>query len=154
MFSCLLVAAMLIVTGVLTFATDRKKNTGKPTDNAGQGRLDHRTFQAFAIIPGISRSGSTLFAGVFSGMERTWAASYSFIASIPAILGAAALEWGSQTGSIEPEHLIGAVTSCIVGLISLKFLVWTLRKHNFFIFSVYCWIAGTLYLAAHFLGGF
>jgi len=150
-----LVAAMLIVTGFLTFATDRKKNTGRPYGQIrARDALTIGLFQAFAIIPGISRSGSTIFAGVFSGMERTWAASYSFIASIPAILGAAALEWGSQTGSIEPEHLIGAVTSCIVGLISLKFLVWTLRKHNFFIFSVYCWIAGTLYLAAHSLGGF
>lgn len=150
-----LVAAMLIVTGFLTFATDRKKNTGRPYGQIrARDAVTIGLFQALAIIPGISRSGSTIFAGVFSGMDRTWAASYSFIASIPAILGAAALEWGGEVRPVTSEHLIGAISSCIVGLISLKFLVWTLRKHNFFIFSVYCWIAGALYLAADFLGGF
>lgn len=148
-----LVAVMLIVTGFLTFATDRLGNSGRPygkvriTDAAAIG-----LFQAFAITPGISRSGSTIFAGVLTGMDRTWVASYSFIASIPAILGAAILEWGGEIRPVEPEHLVGALASCIVGLISLKFLVWTLRRHNFFIFSVYCWVIGTLYLAAGLLG--
>jgi undecaprenyl-diphosphatase len=149
-----LVAGMLIVTGFLTFATDRVGNSGK---KYGQIRARDAVtvglFQAFAITPGISRSGSTIFAGVLSGMDRTWAASYSFIASIPAILGAAVLEWGGEVRPVTPEHIIGALAACIVGLISLKFLVWTLRRHNFFIFSVYCWVAGTLYLAVDLLGG-
>jgi len=63
------------------------------------------------------------------------------------------LEWGGEMRPVGAKHLVGALSACIVGLISLKFLVWTLRKHNFFIFSVYCWVAGTLYLAAVLLRG-
>ncbi len=140
-------AAMLLVTGLITFLTDR---IGRGVRQHGQVSIKDAVliglFQALAIIPGISRSGSTIFAGVFSGMERSWAASYSFIAAIPAIMGAGLLEWSSAPGGFELIHLIGALSAFIVGLISLKFLVWTLKKHNFFIFSVYCWIVGTGYL--------
>ncbi len=146
-----LVAAMLIVTGVLTFFTDRVKTHGR---TYGEMRIRDAVtiglFQSIAIIPGISRSGSTIFAGVLCGMERTWAASYSFIAAIPAIIGATILEWGGQPQALTPLHLIGGVTAFIVGLISLKFLVWTLQRHNFFIFSVYCWVAGLTYIALSF----
>lgn len=142
-------AAMLLITGVITFLTDR----------VGTGEREHGEiswkdailiglFQSLAILPGISRSGSTIFAGVMSGMERTWAASYSFIAAIPAVCGAVILEWGQTDQAFTLVHLVGAAASFIVGLISLKILVWTLKKHNFRIFSVYCWIVGTGYLIA------
>lgn len=143
-----LAAGMLIITGFLTFFTDRIKKYEKAY---GEIRIRDAViiglFQSLAIIPGISRSGSTIFAGVFCGMERTWAASYSFIAAIPAIIGAAVLEWGGTTQNLNASHIVGAATAFIVGLISLKFLVWTLKKHNFIIFSIYCWLAGLLYIA-------
>ncbi len=146
-----LAAGMLIVTGLLTFFTDR---ITKHEREYGQIRIRDAVtiglFQAFAIIPGISRSGSTIFAGVLCGMERTWAASYSFIAAIPAIIGAVILEWGGSPQHLTWAHIVGGITSFIVGLISLQFLVWTLKKHNFFIFSVYCWLAGVIYLAVSF----
>ncbi len=141
------VACMLLITGCITFATDR---IGKSERQEGEITYKDAVivglFQSLAIIPGISRSGSTIFAGVFSGMERTWAASYSFIAAIPAILGATLLQIGESGGQLGMIHIVGSLTAFIVGLISLKFLVWTLKKHNFFIFSIYCWIAGTGYL--------
>ncbi|HHO75495.1 MAG TPA: undecaprenyl-diphosphate phosphatase [Deltaproteobacteria bacterium] len=143
-----LAAGMLLVTGFLTFFTDRIR---KPEQKYGRIRIRDAViigaFQSLAIIPGISRSGSTIFAGVLCGMERTWAASYSFIAAIPAVIGAVILEWGGTTQPLTWLHIIGGVTAFIVGLISLQFLVWTLKKHNFFIFSVYCWLAGLTYLA-------
>ncbi|HOO36853.1 MAG TPA: undecaprenyl-diphosphate phosphatase [Deltaproteobacteria bacterium] len=143
-----LAAGMLIITGFLTFFTDRIKKYEKAY---GEIRIRDAViiglFQSLAIIPGISRSGSTIFAGVFCGMERTWAASYSFIAAIPAIIGAAVLEWGDTPQNLTASHIMGAATAFIVGLISLKFLVWTLKKHNFIIFSIYCWLAGLLYIA-------
>ena len=146
-----LAAGMLIITGFLTFFTDRIK---KPEKTYGEIRIRDAVtigvFQSLAIIPGISRSGSTIFAGVFCGMERTWAASYSFIASIPVIIGAVALEWGGTTQHMTSSHIVGAATAFIVGLISLKFLVWTLKKHNFIVFSIYCWLAGLLYIALSF----
>ena len=143
-----LAAGMLIITGFLTFFTDRIK---KHDQEYGQIRVRDAVvigiFQSISIIPGISRSGSTIFAGVLCGMERTWAASYSFIAAIPAVIGAVILEWGGSPQPLTWAHIVGGITSFIVGLISLQFLVWTLKKHNFFIFSVYCWIAGLIYIA-------
>ena len=146
-----LAAGMLIITGFLTFFTDRIQKTEK---SYGEIRFRDAViiglFQSIAIIPGISRSGSTIFAGVFCGMERTWAASYSFIAAIPVIIGATILEWGGTSQHLTASHIVGAVTAFIVGLISLKFLVWTLKKHTFIIFSIYCWLAGLLYIALSF----
>lgn len=142
------VAVMLLITGVLTFLTDRvgsnKKVYGTVTirDAASIG-----FFQALALLPGISRSGSTIFAGVLCGMERTWAATYSFIASIPAIIGVASIKWWSNPYEASYLHLVGGTTSFIVGLISLRFLVWTLKRNTFFIFSLYCWLVGLIYLA-------
>lgn len=142
------VAAMLLITGTLTFLTYRMGARTKthalirPRDAFVIG-----LFQAVALIPGISRSGSTIFAGVLCGLERTFAASYSFIASIPAIMGAAAVVWGTNPHSGSSLHLVGGATAFIVGLISLRFLVWTLKRNTFFIFSVYCWLVGLAYLA-------
>ena len=142
------VAAMLLITGTLTFLTyrmgARTKAHGliRPRDAFVIG-----LFQAVALIPGISRSGSTIFAGVLCGLERTFAASYSFIASIPAIMGAAAVEWGTNSHHVSSLHLVGGATAFIVGLISLRFLVWTLKRNTFFIFSLYCWLVGLAYLA-------
>lgn len=155
LFSMPLVTAwMLIITGFITFTTDRVGKTSQPY---GKIRLRDAAFigifQAIAIIPGISRSGSTIFAGVLCGLERKWAASYSFIAAIPAILGATALEWHGSTEALSLTHVIGAGSSFIVGLISLKFLVWTLQRHTFFIFSVYCWIIGLVYIAYRMMTG-
>lgn len=149
MFSnSILVACMLLVTGLLTFFTDRFNiNSKKKSDDIKvTNAVVIGLFQGFAIIPGISRSGSTIFAGVAGGLDRTLAARYSFIAAIPAIIGAAALEWSDEAASLNMLHITGAAASFIIGLISLKFLVWTLRRRKFFIFSIYCWGIGSIYL--------
>ncbi|HDP26383.1 MAG TPA: undecaprenyl-diphosphate phosphatase [Deltaproteobacteria bacterium] len=155
LFSMPLVASwMLILTGVITFATDRVKQSSLPY---GQVRFRDAAvigvFQAFAIIPGISRSGSTIFAGVLCGLERKWAASYSFIAAIPAILGATVLEFHDNAEALSLDHLLAGGIACIVGLISLKFLIWTLQRHSFFIFSVYCWTIGFMYISYSIMTG-
>jgi undecaprenyl-diphosphatase len=142
-----LTAGMLLVTGLLTFLTDRVGSQAQ-----SYGRIRYRDaliiglFQAIAITPGISRSGATIFAGVLCSLERSWAGTYSFLAGIPAILGAAFLEWSHASQKLSCIHIVGAATACIVGLISLRFLVWTLRRKNFFIFSIYCWVLGGVYL--------
>jgi len=143
-----LAAAMLLVTGTLTFLIDRM---GAQAKTYGTIRAKDAfvigLFQAVALIPGISRSATTIFAGVLCGMERTWAASYSFIASIPVIIGAGAVEWEANAHQASALYLIGGATAFIVGLISLRFLVWTLKRNTFFIFSLYCWLVGLTYLA-------
>jgi undecaprenyl-diphosphatase len=143
-----LVACMLLVTGLLTFFTDRFNiNSKKKPDNIKiTNAVIIGLFQGVAIIPGISRSGSTIFAGVAGGLDRMLAARYSFLAAIPAIIGAAALEWSGEAASLNMLHITGAASAFIIGLISLKFLIWTLSKRKFFIFSIYCWGIGSIYL--------
>jgi len=143
-----LVAVMLLITGALDFLTDRKdKYTKIHRDIKFWDAVTIGIFQGIAIIPGISRSGSTIFAGVFSGLESTWAVQYSFIASIPAILGASLLECFGLSRSFSILDLEGMFVSFIVGLIALKILVWALQRHRYFLFAIYCWIIGSAYLA-------
>ncbi|MEA2101222.1 MAG: undecaprenyl-diphosphate phosphatase [Thermodesulfobacteriota bacterium] len=140
-------ASMLLITGVLTFFTDRMGKEDKKYGTIGiRDAIIIGLFQAFAIIPGISRSGSTIFAGIACGMERPWAAAFSFIAAIPAVMGAVVLEWSSASSTVSMIDIAGGISAFIVGLISLKFLVWILKKRSFIVFSVYCWLAGGLYL--------
>ena len=95
-------AAMLLVTGTLLYFTDR---TRERTTDLERMNIGHALFvgvaQGFAIIPGISRSGATITAGVFSGLTRELALRYSFLLSIPAILGAFVLQLATH------EHTVG-----------------------------------------------
>ena len=89
-------------------------------------------------------------------MERTWAASYSFIASIPAILGAAVLEArhfaGVEGGEI-PAYVAGTAAAAVVGFMTLKFLFLMIRKRDLRFFGYYCWTLGALTLAVKALFG-
>ncbi len=144
-----LVALMLLVTGLLNFITElRYRHTGISGQVSILNAVIIGIFQGVAIIPGISRSGSTIFAGVIIGMDALWATQYSFLASIPAILGAALLEYTGMTQALSVVDLAGMFSSFIVGLISLRILVWTLKKHRYFIFAVYCWLVGSVYLVS------
>jgi undecaprenyl pyrophosphate phosphatase UppP len=62
-------------------------------------------------------------------------------------MGAAAVGWVANSHQASALYLVGGATAFIVGLISLKFLVWTLKRNTFFIFSLYCWLVGLTYLA-------
>ena len=100
--------------------------------------------QGVAIIPGISRSGATIVCGMLCKMERELAARYSFLLSIPAILGALGLQLGSgELGNIGLIPLIsGFLASTIVGLMALKILMGLVRKGGLFYFSPYCIVLG------------
>jgi undecaprenyl-diphosphatase len=106
--------------------------------------------QAFAILPGVSRSGSTISLGLMQGVKRKQVATFSFLMFIPAILGATILEIGdvSQVSNI-PALVAGTLTAVIVGLISLKLLLKIIRKDKFRYFGWYCLALGlvTLFLA-------
>lgn len=144
-----LVAVSLMITGLLDFTTElRYRQTGISGHVRVLDAIVIGVFQGIAIIPGISRSGSTIFAGVILGMDALWATQYSFLASIPAILGAALLEYTDMSQVFSLADLAGMLSSFIVGLISLRILVWTLKKHRYFIFAVYCWLVGAAYLVS------
>ncbi len=97
-------------------------------------------FQAVALIPGVSRSGSTIVAGLFQGIKREEAARFSFLLGIPAIAGAGLLtavkESGEATVDLIPT-LIGFGSSFILGLISVSILMKFLKKYSLRVFAVY-----------------
>jgi undecaprenyl-diphosphatase len=98
--------------------------------------------QAFALIPGVSRSGSTIVAGLFQGIERSEAARFSFLLGIPAIAGAGLLTAikipGNGGFGVEWVPLVvGFLASFIFGLLSVAFLMRFLKKHSLIIFAVY-----------------
>jgi undecaprenyl-diphosphatase len=102
--------------------------------------------QGLAIIPGISRSGTTIATGILCGIDRDLAARFSFLLSIPAILGAVVLQIGSdEFGRMDLVPMIlGFISSALVGLLALKILMTLVRKGNFFYFAPYCWMVGLL----------
>ena len=97
--------------------------------------------QGFAITPGMSRSGSTISLAILLGVERKQAGVFSFLLSIPAILGAVILDYKSFL-EISSENMMiylsGGIFSFIVGLFSLVVLLKLIKKGNFYIFSYYC----------------
>lgn len=112
--------------------------------------------QGCATLPGLSRSGTTIAACLMSGYDKRFAVRYSFIMSIPAILGAAVLELkdiGSETMSagLVINGLIGAVIAGCVGYVCIKTMLTVVRKKKFTGFAVYCFCMGIVAIAAHFL---
>ena len=109
--------------------------------------------QAFALLPGVSRSGMTLVAARAAKVDSEKAAEFSFLMSAPLIAGAALLEmWNGMCASAHEAEvgwglvLYGAILSAVVGYFSLKFLVATLKGRWFWLFGPYCLAAGTLVL--------
>jgi len=141
------VGAALLFTGCLLFASDRVKRGRKSERSATL--LDVflvGVAQAIATCPGISRSGTTITAGCFVGFERKFAVRYSFLMSIPAILGANILSIGDavETLVVEeiPVYLAGVAVSAIVGYACIRLLKMIADKGKFGAFAYYCWIVG------------
>ncbi|MBQ7485343.1 MAG: undecaprenyl-diphosphate phosphatase [Oscillospiraceae bacterium] len=146
------IGAALIVTGFLLFACDLIR----------KGRKNERTAtvadvlivglgQALGTLPGISRSGMTISAGCFAGFERRFAVRFSFLLSIPAVLGANilslkdALETGIDAGQI-PIYLAGVLTAAVVGYLCIRLLKMIAEKGRFGAFAYYCWAVGLVTL--------
>ncbi len=109
--------------------------------------------QGIAIIPGVSRSGSTISIGLLLGIKRREIAKFSFLLALPAIAGATILEGGNIIGSglgFLPVAF-GMVAAYLVGLFSLKWLLSIIEKKSFYLFGWYCLILGLLVLLYHFL---
>ena len=106
--------------------------------------------QAFAIIPGISRSGLTIFAAVKQGIDRKKAAEFSFLLSMPAVLGANILEIISSEAQGDKSlknYFFGFFLAFVSGLLALHLVISFLQKRNFKYFSLYCLIVGLLILS-------
>lgn len=146
------VGAALILTGAMNWAVDRKYNKQHTTKQMSwMEALVVGVFQALAIIPGISRSGATIFAGVAQGIKREDAAIFSFLLSIPAIFGAIGLQLFQHGAgnNIDPiSYLFGMLAALFVGYISIYILMRLLISRRFRVFAAYCFVVGitTLFL--------
>lgn len=138
----------LIFNGAILFLADFAQNLSKNANTmTWKDALYIGCIQCVAVLPGISRSGSTITAGLTCGLKRSYAAKYSFILSIPTILGGAVLEIADAVGSgIDPSkipvYLVGMITAMISGFFAIKLLQYILKSKRFLYFSVYCLVLG------------
>jgi undecaprenyl-diphosphatase len=148
-----IVGAALIIVGLLMWAGERAGN--QELDLARVGLVDSifvGVAQAFAVIPGVSRSGSTMAAGLFRGMNRETAARFSFLLSTPLIAGACLKKgWEIHHSGLPPDmrmpFVMGILVSAVVGYAVIAVLIRYLERHTFAIFVVYRVILGVILLA-------
>ena len=146
------IGAALVVTGFLLFACDLVRK-GKKTERTATiaDVLVVGLGQAIATMPGISRSGMTITTGCFRGFERKFAVRFSFLLSIPAVLGANilslkdALDAGIIWAEV-PMYVVGVVTAAVVGYACIRLLRLVAEKGRFGAFAYYCWAVGLLTL--------
>ncbi len=140
------VGGMLLITGLVLWLTRWTKKEGRPL---GQMQWIDAILigiaQGVAIIPGISRSGATISTGLFLGLDRELSGKFSFLLSIPAILGATFLEFRKMdTGQELLTILMGTAIAFGIGVLCLFFLMKIIKMGKIFNFSYYCWSLGTI----------
>ncbi|NOZ85351.1 MAG: undecaprenyl-diphosphate phosphatase [Deltaproteobacteria bacterium] len=133
-----------LVLGSTLFVRKSKNKTPGPVTSFVIGIA-----QSVAIIPGISRSGSTIATGLLLGVKRNEAARFSFLLSVPAILGAVVLEGRHIVGSLPLGPLLaGFVVSTVVGYIALRALLVVVDRGRIYLFAPYCGLLGIIALVA------
>jgi undecaprenyl-diphosphatase len=146
-----IVGVMLLITGTLLWLTRRPAGRSRLLPQVHtRDALTIGLVQGMAILPGISRSGSTICAALFLGIDRELAGRYSFLLSIPAIIGALALGLdGSRADSSVPVAmmLLGGVTAAVTGYVALRVLLRVVRQGRLYRFAPYCWAVGLAALA-------
>lgn len=153
----LLPGICLIFTSILLFIADRAKQ-GEVTEETAtyKNSLFIGLAQGVATLPGLSRSGTTITACLLSGFSREFAVKYSFIMSIPVILGAMVLELKDFSavelgGGMIWNYLAGMLMAGIVGYICIKTMLLVVKKKKFTIFSIYCLLAGLASVVFYFV---
>ena len=151
----IVVSAALIIYGVLFIAVERRNRGRKPKYN-GIADISYKTaliiglFQALSLIPGTSRSGSTILGAIIIGVSRVAAAEFSFYLAVPVMFGASfikLLKFGFNFTSAElAVLLIGMLTAFIISVLVIKFLMSYIRKHDFTAFGWYRIVLGIVVL--------
>lgn len=153
------IAIVLIVFSALIYAVERMGRRGRGLDTlTWQDALIIGGAQAVALIPGVSRSGATITGGLWVGLERQAAARFSFIASIPALLGAGVLALRDLVAQPDfvnflPPLVVGALAAGVVGLACIHWLLGFVAKRSLDVFVWYRVIAGLVILAVLFWRG-
>ncbi len=152
------VSVALLATGLILYFSDRMAKGRKTAKTATL--LDVVLVgcaQALGTLPGISRSGITISAGMLRGFDRTFAVRFSFLMSMPAVLGANILTLKDviETGAIDlellPVYLVGTVVAAVVGYFAIRLVNLLASKGKFGAFAWYCWIVGAVSLVAGFV---
>ena len=143
--SPLLIGIMMIVMGILLYLADKKRQLRKMDTMTMADAIWIGLSQALAIIPGVSRSGSTMTTARFLDLTREDAARFSFLMSTPIILGAGVLKLRHLTmASINLPFSVGVISSFVVGILSISFLLRYLRTSNFGLFVGYRFVIGII----------
>lgn len=145
--SATLSGGLLVITGLILLSTHYVKK-GARTINFKNG-LVIGVAQAIALLPGISRSGMTISAGLFQKIDPAEAAEFSFLLSLPAVFGAVVLKTFTLLKSgLDPtemdHYIIGTLVAFVVGYASIAWLMRLVKKGQFFYFGIYCVLAGAL----------
>ena len=152
--SMLAVGIMLLITGTILWITRMAGEGDKDTDTVSVVDAIIIGFvQGLAIAPGISRSGATISFGLFRKLKKSVAVRFSFLLSIPAILGAMILEWENpllQEGELL-NMIAGTLIAAIVGYICLRILIQMVQKGHLYFFSPYCWAVGSVSIILSFI---
>lgn len=151
------IGAMLILTGCMLYVSD-KMPLGSKTEKSMSvwDALIIGICQCAATIPGLSRSGTTITAGMATGLKREFAVKFSFLMSLPAVLGANILtladafkegvEW-----AYVPAYLIGTAVAMVSGVFAISLLKKITQKGKFGGFAYYCWVVGVLTIILNFI---
>jgi undecaprenyl-diphosphatase len=147
------VAIFLIITGFLLYSSEMVSR--KVTQKTSLKKMSIKSSlligvaQACSIAPGISRSGATISTGLFLGLERELAARFSFLLSIPAILGAAFIQIKDISSIMDINTgaaIAGFIAAVIMGYLAIKIVLKLISERNLLVFAYYCWALGALTL--------
>lgn len=160
LYNYITVSITLIIYGVLFLIVEhinkkRKPRVNKLTELSYKDAFCIGLFQALSLIPGTSRSGSTILGGIMIGTSRRVASEFTFFLAVPAMLGASMLKiikFGFDFSAIEIVILIdGMITAFAVSIVAIRFLMNYIKNHNFNVFGIYRIILGAIVLAAFFI---
>ena len=149
-YNSIFIGVMLILTGFMLYVSDKMVPGNKTEKNMGMlDALLIGVCQCAATIPGLSRSGTTITAGLATGLRRDFAVKFAFLMSLPAVLGAnilsiadaarAGIDWTCM-----PAYLVGMAVAMVTGIGAISLLKRIARSGRFGGFAYYCWVVGAL----------
>ncbi len=147
----------LLITSFLLFICDRIGDGRKGIKKISYlNAFEIGMVQGVATLPGISRSGATIAACLMLGVKKETAVKYSFIMSIPAVLGAVLLELKDAFGTKIPvgtmvSYIVGMIVAAVVGYFAIRFMIGVVRRKKYIYFSIYCLVIGTIAIIGHFV---
>lgn len=142
------VGFFLLITGTLLWASEIINTGNRSVKDMGlKTTLWIGLFQGFALAPGISRSGATISAGLFAGLERELAARFSFLLSIPIIMSAGLIQIPDISSGFELNtlaYIAGFIAAAVSGYLAIKILLKIIKERTLMIFAYYCWLVGSI----------